>query len=409
MTNSTRQSASRKPNTEVVKYRSSAKKLGGAKLKNFALSIHKGTGYWCRKVRGRVYYFGRVADDPKGQAALHQWLEQKDDLLAGREPRVRKSDEVSVAAICNEYLTHQEGRCEAGEISPRTFWQLHATCATICDVLGKQRVVSDLMPADFGKLKDKLQKTRGATSLGNEMQRCRSVFLFAYRQQLILKEVQYGMKFDKPARKLVRRAKRLHREQHGDKMFEAAEIQQLLATASQPLKTMILLAINGGFGQSDLSGMPLSVVDLKKAVINYPRPKTEADRVVPLWPETVAALREWIPQRPPAKDHADAGLLFLTCFGTRFVKTGSKGASIDGVGQEFRKVLAKLKLQRAGRSFYGLRHSFRTVADETLDASATDLIMGHTDNSMAGHYRERIGEDRLRRVVDHVRAWLLGT
>ena len=50
------------------------------KPKDFPLSVHKGTGYWCKKVRGRVYYFGRVADDPDGAAALEEWESQKDDL-----------------------------------------------------------------------------------------------------------------------------------------------------------------------------------------------------------------------------------------------------------------------------------------------------------------------------------------
>jgi hypothetical protein len=34
--------------------------------------------------------------------------------------------------------------------------------------------------------------------------------------------------------------------------------------------------------------------------------------------------------------------------------------------------------------------------------------MGHTDGSMASHYRERIDDSRLRAVADHVRAWLFG-
>ena len=33
---------------------------------DFPLRIHKKTGYWFKKIGGRVYYFGRVADDPKG-------------------------------------------------------------------------------------------------------------------------------------------------------------------------------------------------------------------------------------------------------------------------------------------------------------------------------------------------------
>lgn len=35
---------------------------------DFPLRIHKGTGYWCKKIRGHVYYFGKVADDHKGVA-----------------------------------------------------------------------------------------------------------------------------------------------------------------------------------------------------------------------------------------------------------------------------------------------------------------------------------------------------
>jgi len=42
---------------------------------DFPLNIHNKTGYWCKKVRGRVDYFGKVADGPKGVAALEQWLE----------------------------------------------------------------------------------------------------------------------------------------------------------------------------------------------------------------------------------------------------------------------------------------------------------------------------------------------
>ena len=35
--------------------------------------------------------------------------------------------------------------------------------------------------------------------------------------------------------------------------------------------------------------------------------------------------------------------------------------------------------------------------------------MTFPDASMAAHYRERIGDDRLRAVVDHVRVWLFGS
>ena len=49
---------------------------------DFPLFPHA-TGRWAKKVRGRMCYFGPW-NDPHG--AVCRWLEQKEDLLAGRQP-----------------------------------------------------------------------------------------------------------------------------------------------------------------------------------------------------------------------------------------------------------------------------------------------------------------------------------
>ena len=41
-------------------------------------------GYWAKKVRGQLRYFGKIAGDPKGEIAVNLWLDQKDALLAGQ-------------------------------------------------------------------------------------------------------------------------------------------------------------------------------------------------------------------------------------------------------------------------------------------------------------------------------------
>jgi len=382
-----------------------APKKPGKPRKDFPLYPHAG-GRWAKKVRGDTVYFTKWVDDPKGIAALEQWLEEKDDLLAGRKPR-SKSDELTVADLCNEFLTHHEERRDRGEISARTFQGLHSTCAGIVNTFGRKHIVVELDPNDFGKLRSKLAETRKAVALRNEMQRVRSVFRYAYVNRLIGQEVHYGSKFGKPELKQVRRERRQTRDAYGKRMFEAHEIRRILAEAKPPLHTMVLLAINCGFGQTDLARLPIEYVDLDSGMIDYPRPKTEADRLCPLWPETIAAIREWLPRRPKAKDKADAGLMFLTVRGSRWVKVSEKtGAPKDAIGQEFGKVLRKLGLKRPRLSFYGLRHSFRTIADETIDHVATNLIMGHVDGTMGAVYREDVAEHRLRRVAEHVREWL---
>ena len=62
---------------------------------------------------------------------------------------------------------------------------------------------------------------------------------------------------------------------------------------------------------------------------------------------------------------------------------------------------------RRGLNFYTIRHVFETQAGESRDQVAVDAIMGHADSSMAAAYRERISDERLVAVVEHVRnKWL---
>lgn len=387
---------------------SSSKGLPKKPCKDFPLYPHR-AGYWAKKVRGRTVYFGRVSDDPKGKAALELWLEQKDDLLAGREPRAKSTEGLTVADACNEFLAHKEAFRDNGELSPRTFRGYYDTCARVVKAFRRDRIVADLAPADFGRLRKILARTRGAVALRNEMQRVRSIFKFAFDQGLILTPIRYGQSFDKPKLDTVRKAREAHREKFGDRMFEADELRAILAESKQPLRAMILLAANTGFGQTDIARLPIKTVNLDTGWVDFARPKTGVPRRIPLWPETVEALRGWVQRRPKAKSRADAGLMFLTVRGAPWVKVNEKGAPKDAVLQEFNKVVQRLKLKRPRRGFYSIRHGFETIGCETGDQIAVNAIMGHVDTSMAGAYRERIGEDRLRRVTDHVRAWLFPT
>ena len=185
-------------------------------------------------------------------------------------------------------------------------------------------------------------------------------------------------------------------------MFVPDQILALLNTASTQMKAMILLGVNCGYGNTDVADLPMSAVDLDGGVIDFPRPKTAVSRRATLWLETVEALREAIAARPKPKAPEDEGLVFNTKDGNRSLKiNGNNNTIIDAVCKQLGK------LARTG--FCTLRYTFRTVADETRDFPAVDRIMGHEDSSsMATRYCERINNDRLRAVTDHVRTWLFG-
>src|SRR5204862_4977252 len=98
-----------------------------------------------------------------------------------------------------------------------------------------------------------------------------------------------------------------------------------------------------------------------------------------------------------------AGLVFITKYGLSW----GKDTTDNPVTKETAKLLRALHINgRKGLGFYTLRHTFRTVADESKDQVAVDYIMGHARDDMASVYRETIADARLKAVTDHVHAWL---
>src|ERR1700745_335054 len=99
----------------------------------YPLTAHP-AGYWCKKIRGKLYYFGPW-DDPDG--ALKKYLEQRDDLHAGRTPRP-ETGAATVKDVCNHFLNAKQQLVDAGELSPRTWREYKDTCDLLVKRLGKQ-------------------------------------------------------------------------------------------------------------------------------------------------------------------------------------------------------------------------------------------------------------------------------
>ena len=366
---------------------------------DFPLFPHA-TRRWAKKIKGKMCYFGPW-DDP--DAALAKYQLQRDDLYAGRVPRI--SEGLIVRDLINHFLTAKQRAVDAREIKLNTFYEYRRCSAHLIDAFGRTRLVDDLRTDDFAQLRAELAKVRGPVALGNEIQRLRTIFKYGFDAGLIDKPVRFGPEFKKPSAKVMR----LARNANGERMIEAGDIRPLLDQASTQLRAMILLGVNCGLGNTDCGELPMSAVDLDDAMLTYPRPKTGIPRRCPLWPETLAAIRATIAERRKPKDRADAHLLFITKHGNRWMAVRSNGQIRDTVCFAFGKLLRESGLKRPRLNFYALRHTFRTIADETRDHPAIDLVMGHEDSkSMATRYRERINDERLRAVADHVHSWLYG-
>jgi integrase len=361
---------------------------------DFPLFPHA-AGVWAKKIRGQLHYFGPWAD-PDG--ALAKYLEQKDALHAGRKPREISSG-FTVKELANHFLDAKKQLVKCGELSPRTWTDYKEACDLAVSNFGKGRLLVDLDQEDFASLRNKMAKKWGPYRVGKIIQCIRCLFKYAYDADMIPAPIRYGPGFKRPSKKVHR----LHRAKQGSKLFTAEEIKKLLDAAGTPMKAIILLGINCGFGNSDCGHLPMSAVNLETGWIDYPRPKTGIPRRCPLWPETVAALKEALAKRKEPKDKADADLVFITKYGDSW----AKDVADSPITKEMRKILNALSIN-GHRNFYSLRHSFRTVADEAKDQPATDYMMGHEVAHMSSVYRETIRDERLRAVTDHVRTWMFG-
>jgi integrase len=393
---------------------------------DFPLTPHA-SGAWQKKIRGKIHYFGKWARRVNGKLvrvegdgwkeALELYKAQADDLHAGRTPRV-KSDGLTVADLCNHFLTAKVRQQDARELTARTLMEYRQTTDLLVAAFGKTRLVDDLAGDDFGRLRAQMAERWGPVRLGNAITRVKSVFKYALDNALLERVPRYGSEFKKPGKAVLRR----HRAQNGERMLEADQIRALvngalvvgeggpeLVRPGAQLRAMILLGVNCGFGNNDVATLPLSALDLGRGWIDYPRPKTGIARRCGLWPETAAALREVIATRPDHPVDGAKGLVFVTSRGTSWIHFTPKGGRIDNVTIHFTNLLRALGIHRDGLGFYTLRHVFRTVADAARDPVAIDLIMGHTDPSMGGHYRERVEDSRLQAVAEYVRRWLFWT
>lgn len=355
----------------------------------FPLFAHA-SGRWCKKIRGKFVYFGKWDD---WQGALKKYQEQRDYLHAGLKPRDTTAG-VTIELLMNHFLTVQTRKLELKEIATRTFRDYRNTCDRIVDHFGRSRVITDITPDEFDKLRNKLSTTRNVRTLGNEVNRIRIAFKHAHDAGLVAEKIKFSKQFAQPTKAVLRK----HRARQGKKMFTPAEVRTLILNANAPMAAMILLGLNCGFGPSDCATITFDYLDLDRGWHDYHRPKTAIERTCPLWPETIEAICDALEKRPREIAQENENLVFVTRHGNPYVTPDDSPCS-----KEFAKLAKRVGING---TFYWLRHVFETVGGESRDQVAVDHIMGHSQPSMAGEYREAISPERLQRVVDTVRNWV---
>lgn len=365
---------------------------------DFPLYAHA-SGKWAKKVGNKLRYFGSW-EDPDGALADYQkWRAEYDErtrvpTLTELRQRFPLKHEMSIEEATQLFLKDKQASVARGELSERTCREYKDTCDRLVAFLGDQKAIVEMNPADFAKFRDHRAQTLNLVSLGNEVTRVKTLFKWLHQSRYLKESPHFGPTFKKSSARILRR----HKREQGRKLFSAKDILKLIHESGTNLRAMIYLGINCGYGPNDCCQLPLSAVNLDTGWIDFPRPKTEIERLCPLWPETVEALGASLRIRDLFSDNlSQASRQF-------FLDDGKPWKNDQAQLSKYFTAVRRRVLPDGG--FYWLRHTCETIAGDSKDQVAVNAIMGHVDPSMAAVYREGIDPDRLKAVTEYVRNWL---
>lgn len=381
-----------------------------------------------------------------GSVRISSNLEIAADLERGIDPTPAApvdTSTITAMEIAGAYLEHQERRVEAGDIGPREFGDIKLACLMhFLDAVGENTLAKDLATAsrwpdgsirspldNFARYLDGRMK---AHAFNRNVSKVRSMLKWAHKTaKLIAEPLNEHESLRKKRKRIARREQRERDASCGVPIFTPDECQRLIAAAAvpavagSPILAMILLAMNSGWGNSQIADLPLSVVraGLVNNFIDWIRVKTEEIAQFPLWPITAWAIEQYLPRRPNPIDPSDADLCFVTRFGRRWVRETIKrdedGTILgvnpnDEIAKRFNELQDQLGIRRPGRGFYAFRHTFSSSANDAMDRDATRRIMGHGFEGMDPHYlRSQFTTGaklaRLQRITGHVGCELLKT
>ena len=185
-------------------------------------------------------------------------------------------------------------------------------------------------------------------------------------------------------------------------VFTIKEVKKLLATASPRMQLFVLMALNLGMTQQDMSDLRPKEVDWRRKTIKRKRSKTERHKSTPfvtykLWPETAALLKQF---RTKDKER-----VLLNKFGLPLKDqehVDGKYRKTDTVGREFRRLKKKCKI--SGRSFICLKKTSRSLLEDNRDFQPiAELFVGRAPKTVSEKHYAKPPENWLADATNWLR------
>ena len=357
----------------------------------FPLTLHP-TGQYCKKIKGKIRHFG--TDKKK---ALEKYLAQA-TYLHGAQSLVQKTsnDKMTLKQLYDLYLHYQNSRVLVGAITAKHYNDLIDSLGRLIAFLGQGCRIESISTLDLQNYKRKLQSSYASVDRQNlHIDLMKAMFHWA-RKNDVLESI--------PNIDAISKDRVVHKEMY---TFNPQQIRKLLSAPDVKMKAMIWLGLNCGFGCTDCGRLQWKDLDFKNNRVKLARKKTGICRNLPLWPETIQALKE-VPR--------SGTFVFITSDGHPWIRTtvttndnGEPKYIYDNrITTKFSRLMKKVGIQvPKGTGFYTLRRTAATIAARSGDPFAVQRLLGHVDLTMATRYVQDVSE-QTDRVIENSRKHFIG-
>lgn len=308
-------------------------------------------------------------------------------------------DDDAVTAHAKEFITAKQVEVDTGLLSIGRLENLRAHLAVFCEWLGGEMTASEITGQTLVDYRDHLLRKVQAgawsrTTANERMSAVKSLVRWLWQRDII--EVL--------PRVMDTKAKALHigASRSAVVTYTLDEIRVLLRGASDRTKLYILLMLNCGMTQKDISDLNHSELDLHQGRITRKRSKTRNHESVPevsylLWPETLRLLQN-------QRSQESSGAVLLNSNGSllRVEKRDASGKyqKIDNVRTAFERLRKKLDI---GKPLKSLKKTSASLLRGNKEFSGLEhLFLGHAATSMSDkHYTTAPQE-----LLDEAITWL---
>ncbi|MCJ7525845.1 MAG: tyrosine-type recombinase/integrase [Candidatus Aminicenantes bacterium] len=309
---------------------------------------------------------------------------RKTDLKENKNPILRKDQKIKFANFANTFIDEYQGRRnELSENSRQNYKLLLKKINEYFGEMSLEQINDDCIDQYIKERKQATVKNRGGKkiskfTINRELGVLRLVLNWAQKKKkIVINPVSERLS-----------SENLFREPARTRFFSDDEISALLANANEPMKNIILVAINAGMRLSEILGLRWDEVDINGKVINLPaeRTKSKTGRPVPLNKTMIELFIQ----------------LKLKRQGGEFVfpnpKTGKPFNK--SISHTWNRLLKKCGIRTPGR-FHDLRRTFITrTAQRGASVKDIQILVGHKDPMTTMRVYLQATKTGMQRVAD---------